>query len=184
MNDSGIYDDGQMSRESSVIRMPSEQQSYLRSINKEAGMAGSKLATMRSRLPVPKCRRQPSFTQITRKSEAPIPNNAVSNIQQPFQRERSFVETNFVQTPKTSNITQILPAMGPGGGSTSTQGPGSEGKSLATGSPTLTQVILSDKMEEKITNIQLKRRKIEGMNNRKRRKNEVHIDHNYVTKSR
>ena len=162
MNDSGIYDDGQMSRESSVIRMPSEQQSDLRSINKEAGMAGSKLATMRSRLPVPKCRRQPSFTQ----------------------RERSFVETNFVQTPKTSNITQILPAMGPGGGSTSTQGPGSEGKSLATGSPTLTQVILSDKMEEKITNIQLKRRKIEGMNNRKRRKNEVHIDHNYVTKSR
>ena len=184
MNDSGIYDDGQMSRESSVIRMPSEQQSDLRSINKEAGMAGSKLATMRSRLPVPKCRRQPSFTQITRKSEAPIPNNAVSNIQQPFQRERSFVETNFVQTPKTSNITQILPAMGSGGGSTSTQGPGSGGKSLATGSPTLTQVILSDKMEEKITNIQLKRRKIEGMNNRKRRKNEVHIDHNYVTKSR
>jgi hypothetical protein len=29
---------------------------------------------------------------------------------QAFQRERSFVETNFVQTPRTgSNVTQILP---------------------------------------------------------------------------
>ena len=178
MNDSGIYDDGQMSRESSV---PSEQQSDLRSVKQEAGMAGSKLAPLRSRLPVPESRRQPSFTQIIRKSEAPIPNTAVSNIQQPFQRERSFVETNFVQTSNT----QILPEMGPGGSSASTPGPGSGGKSLANGSPTLTQVIVSDKMEEKIKNIQLKRRKIGGMNNMKRRKNEeVHIDHNYVIRSR
>ena len=146
MNDSGIYDDGQMSRENSVTRMPSEPKTDLGSTNKESGMSG--------------------------------------NIQQPFQRERSFVETNFVQTPKTSNITHILPAMGSGESSASTPGPGSGGKSSATGSPTLTQVILSDKMEEKITNVQLKRRKIGGMNNRKRRKNEVHIDHNYVTKSR
>ena len=178
MNDSGIYDDGQMSRESSV---PSEQQSDLRSVKQEAGMAGSKLATLRSRLPVPESRRQPSFTQIIRKSEAPIPNTAVSNIQQPFQRERSFVETNFVQTSNT----QILPEMGPGRSSASTPGLGSGGKSLAKGSPTLTQVIVSDKMEEKINNIQLKRRKIGGMNNMKRRKNEeVHIDHNYVIRSR
>ncbi len=27
---------------------------------------------------------------------------------QPFQRERSFVETNFVQTPRTTNVTQIV----------------------------------------------------------------------------
>ena len=185
MNDSGIYDDGQMSREASVTRMPSEPKSNLRSINKESGMVGSKLATPRSRLPVPESRRQPSLTQITRKSEAAIPNNAVSNIQQPFQRERSIVETNIVETPNTSNITQILPAMGSGEGSASTPGPGSGGKSSANGSPTLTQVILSDKMEEKITNKQLKRRKIGGMNNMKRRKSEeVHNDHNYVTRSR
>jgi hypothetical protein len=35
---------------------------------------------------------------------------------QAFQRERSFVETNFVQTPRTgSNVTQILPAEKAGG---------------------------------------------------------------------
>ena len=167
MNDSGIYDDGQISRESSVIRMPSEKRSDLAisvreeaspdlsSVNEEAGMAGSKLAAPRSRLLLPGSERQSSFIQITRKSEAPIPNKAASNIQKPFQRERSFVETNFVQTPKTSNITQILPEIGPEGSSASTPGPGSGGKSSATGSPALTQVILSDKLEEKITNIQL-----------------------------
>ena len=48
--------------------------------------------------------RQPSFTNISRKSDAatPIPEK------QPFQRERSFVETNFVQTPRTTNVTQIV----------------------------------------------------------------------------
>ena len=145
------------SRQKSDLATPVREKASpdLTSVNEEAGMAGSKLATPRSRLPLPGSGRQPSFTQITRKSEAPIPNKAVSNIQQPFQRERSFVETNFVQTPKTSNITQILPETGPGGSSASTPGPGSGGKSSAAGSPTLTQVILSDKMEEKITNIQL-----------------------------
>ena len=147
MNDSGIYDDGQMSREASVTRMPSEPKTDLGSTNKESGMSG--------------------------------------NIQQPFQRERSIVETNFVKTPNTSDITQILPAMGSGEGSASTPGPGSGGKSSANGSPTLTQVILSDKMEENVTNKQLKRRKIGGMNNMKRRKSEeVHNDHNYITRSR
>jgi len=145
------------SRQKSDLATPVREKASpeLGSVNEEAGMAGSKLATPRSRLPLPGSGRQPSFTQITRKSEAPIPNKAVSNIQQPFQRERSFVETNFVQTPKTSNITQILPETGPGGSSASTPGPGSGGKSSATGSPALTQVILSDKLEEKITNIQL-----------------------------
>ena len=145
------------SRQKSDLATPVREKASpdLTSVNEEAGIAGSKLATPRSRLPLPGSGRQPSFTQITRKSEAPIPNKAVSNIQQPFQRERSFVETNFVQTPKTSNITQILPETGPGGSSASTPGPGSGGKSSAAGSPTLTQVILSDKMEEKITNIQL-----------------------------
>ena len=145
------------SRQKSDLATPVREKASpdLTSVHEEAGMAGSKLATPRSRLPLPGSGRQPSFTQITRKSEAPIPNKAVSNIQQPFQRERSFVETNFVQTPKTSNITQILPETGPGGSSASTPGPGSGGKSSAAGSPTLTQVILSDKMEEKITNIQL-----------------------------
>ena len=145
------------SRQKSDLATPVREKASpeLGSVNEEAGMAGSKLATPRSRLPLPGSGRQPSFTQITRKSEAPIPNKAASNIQKPFQRERSFVETNFVQTPKTSNITQILPDTGPGGSSASTPGPGSGGKSSATGSPALTQVILSDKLEEKITNIQL-----------------------------
>ena len=107
----------------------------------------SKLATPRSRLPLPGAGRQPSFTQINRKSDTP---KSVSSIQQPFQRERSFVETNFVQTPKTTNITQILPETS----AASSPGP-STGKSSTTGSPTLSQVILSDKMEEKINNIQL-----------------------------
>merc|ERR1712098_645920 len=71
-----------------------------------------------------------------------------------FQRERSFVETNFVQTPKTSNITQILPDSA-GASTVSTPGGPSTSKSSASGSPTLTQVILSDKMEDKINNIQL-----------------------------
>ena len=74
--------------------------------SKETPGLGSKLATPRSRLPLPGSGRQPSFTQISRKSETP---KSASSIQQPFQRERSFVETNFVQTPKTTNITQILP---------------------------------------------------------------------------
>ena len=71
--------------------------------SKETPSLGSKLATPRSRLPLPGSGRQPSFTQITRKTETP---KTASSSQQPFQRERSFVETNFVQTPKVSNITQ------------------------------------------------------------------------------
>ena len=54
------------------------------------------------------------------------------------------METNFVQTPKTTNITQILPE-------SSVSSP----KTSSSGSPTLSQVILSDKMEEKISNMQL-----------------------------
>ena len=137
MNDSGIFDDGQMSRESSVTRMPSKQKSDLvtpigeeaspdLSVTKEAGMAMSKLATPSSRLP------------------APIPNKAVSNIQQPFHREKSFVETNFVQTPKTSNITQKPITSNPG----------------------------------------MKRRKLGGINNKRRKIEEVHLDHNYAFRSR
>ena len=217
MNDSGIYDDGQMSRESSLIssrqksdlavQITEEASADLSSVNEEAGMAaGSKLATLRSQLLLPGSGKQPSFTQITKKSEAPFPNKAVSNIQQP--EKRSFMETNFLQTPETSNITQILPETGPGGSSASTPGPGSGGKSSTTGSPALTQVILSDKLEEKITNIQLqqeitnnkddmkdvqmednkpkpvKRRKTGGINNKRRKHEEDHIDHNYVIRSR
>ena len=137
---------------STPIREKSSPASDLGPVNEEKPniTLGSKLATPRSKLPLPGSGRQPSFTQINRKSEAP---KSVSNIQQPFQRERSFVETNFVQTPKTSNITQILPDSA-GASTVSTPGP-STSKSSASGSPTLTQVILSDKMEEKINNIQL-----------------------------
>jgi len=116
---------------------------------KEAPSINSKLATPRSRLPLPGSGRQPSFTNITRKTvETPKPASA----QQPFQRERSFVETNFVQTPKNSNITQILPE--------GSKTPGKESKVSSTAgssaaSPTLTQVILSDKMEDKIAAIHL-----------------------------
>ena len=104
MNDSGIYDDGQMSRESSLIRISSRQKSDLAtppteetsadlsSVNEEAGMAAG--STLRSRLLLPGSGKQPSFTQITRKSEAPFPNKAGSNIQQP--EKRSFMETNFL----------------------------------------------------------------------------------------
>ena len=191
MNDSGIFDDGQMSRESSVIRMPSRQKSDLvtplmeeaspdfSSVNEEAGMVGSKLqlATPRSRLPLPGSGSKPSFTHITRKSKAPIPNKAVSNIQQPFQREKSFVETNFVQTTKSSNITRILPVSEPGGSGASTPGSESGGKGSATGSPALTEVILSGSG--------IKRRKIGGVKQVKRRRNiEAHIDHNYVIRTR
>jgi hypothetical protein len=50
--------------------------------------------------------RQPSFTNITRKGVADTPKVE----RQPFQRERSFVETNFVPSPRTAtNVTQILP---------------------------------------------------------------------------
>ena len=180
MNDSGIFDDGQMSRESSVIRMPSRQKSDLvtplmeeaspdfSSVNEEAGMVGYKLqlATPRSRLPLPGSGNKPSFTRITR-----------SNIQQPFQREKSFVETNFVQTTKSSNITQILAVSEPGGSGASTPGSESGGKGSATGSPALTEVILSGSG--------IKRRKIGGVKQVKRRRNiEAHIDHNYVIRSR
>ena len=68
---------------------------------------------------------------------------------QAFQRERSFVETNFVQTPKGSGVTQILPE--PKSGAKA----GSSGGSSSAASPTLSTVILSDKMEEKIAAIQL-----------------------------
>merc|ERR1711913_28528 len=64
---------------------------------------------------------------------------------QSFQRERSFVETNFVQTPKTTNVTQILP---PAQGAGVVAGGGG-------GSPALSTVILSEKMEEKIALMQL-----------------------------
>ena len=70
---------------------------------------------------------------------------------QAFQRERSFVETNFVQTPKGSGVTQILPEPKSG---TKAGSSGSGGSSSAA-SPTLSTVILSDKMEEKIAAIQL-----------------------------
>ena len=70
---------------------------------------------------------------------------------QAFQRERSFVETNFVQTPKGSGVTQILPEPKSGAKASSS---GSGGSSSAA-SPTLSTVILSDKMEEKIAAIQL-----------------------------
>ena len=158
MNDSGIYDDGQMSRESSLIRISSRQKSDLAtppteeasadlsSVNEEAGMAaGSKL---------------------TRKFKAP------------FQRKRSFVETNFVQTPETSNITHMLPETGPGGSRASTPGLGTGGKSSAS---------------ERITNIQLQQEitsykddnKPKPVPRKKRRKyEEDHIDHNYVIRSR
>ena len=219
LNDSGICDDGQMSRESSLIRISSRQKSDLAtppteetsadlsSVNEETGMAaGSKLATLRSQLLLSGSGKQPSFTQITRKSEAPFPNKAGSNIQKP--EKRSFMETNFLQTPETSNITLILPETGPGGSSASTPGPESGGKSSASGSPVLTQVILSNKLEEKITNIQLqqeitnkkddmedvqmednkpkpvKRRKTGGVKNKRRKHEEDHIDHNYVIRSR
>ena len=68
---------------------------------------------------------------------------------QAFQRERSFVETNFVQTPKGSGVTQILPE--PKSGTKA----GSSAGSSSAASPTLSTVILSDKMEEKIAAIQL-----------------------------
>ena len=188
MNDSGIYDDGQMSRESSLIRISSRQKTDLAtppteeasadliSVNEEAGMAAR--------------------SKLSRKFEAP------------FQRKRSFVETNFVQTPETSNITHMLPETGPGGSRASTPGLGTGGKSSASGSLALTQVILSDKLEERITNIQLqqeitsykddmkevqmednkpkpvKRRKTGGVNNKRRKHEEDHIDHNYVIRSR
>ena len=173
MNDSGIYDDGQMSRESSLIRISSRQKSDLAtrpteeasadliSVNEEAGMAAE--------------------SKLTRKFEAP------------FQRKRSFVETNFVQTPETSNITHMLPETGPGGSRASTPGLGTGGKSSASGSPALTQVILSDKLEERITNIQLQQEitsykddnKPKPVPRKKRRKyEEDHIDHNYVIRSR
>ena len=35
-----------------------------------------------------------------------------------FFRERSFVETNFVQTPRSTNVTQILPERNPTPGKT------------------------------------------------------------------
>ena len=68
---------------------------------------------------------------------------------QAFQRERSFVETNFVQTPKGSGVTQILPEPKSGAKASSSAG------SSSAASPTLSTVILSDKMEEKIAAIQL-----------------------------
>ena len=140
-------------RQKSDLSTPSREKldsSDLASVNedsKEPPSLGSKLATPRSRLPLPGSGRQPSFTQISRKTETP---KIASSSQQPFQRERSFVETNFVQTPKTTNITQILPepmsspasASKTSGGVAGTQGG-------------LSQVILSDKVEEKINNIQL-----------------------------
>ena len=116
---------------------------------KEAPSINSKLATPRSCPPLPDSGQQPSFTNITRKTvETPKPASA----QQPFQRERSFVETNFVQTPKNSNITQILPE--------GSKTPAKDSKVSSTAgssaaSPTLTQVILSDKMEDKIAAIHL-----------------------------
>ena len=112
---------------------------------KEAPSINSKLATPRSCPPLPDSGQQPSFTNITRKTvETPKPASA----QQPFQRERSFVETNF----QTSNITQILPE--------GSKTPGKDSKISSTAdssgaSPTLTQVILSDKMEDKIAAIHL-----------------------------
>jgi len=133
----------------------SNKQESLESVSEEiketptAASINSKLANPRSRLPLPGSGRQPSFTNITRKSvETPKPASS----QQPFQRERSFVETNFVQTPKSSNITQILPE--------SSKTPSSVSKvassaSSSAASPTLTQVILSDKMEDKIAAIHL-----------------------------
>ena len=69
---------------------------------------GSKLPG-RSRLPLPGAGRQPSFTNISRKSQDKEGMATPKQEKQAFQRERSFVETNFVQTPKTTNVTQILP---------------------------------------------------------------------------
>eukprot|EP00090_Calanus_glacialis_P001815 TRINITY_DN11349_c0_g1_i1.p1 TRINITY_DN11349_c0_g1~~TRINITY_DN11349_c0_g1_i1.p1 ORF type:complete len:1330 (-),score=541.02 TRINITY_DN11349_c0_g1_i1:124-4113(-) len=133
---------------------PNKQES-LESVSEEtkeapsAAAINSKLATPRSRLPLPGSGRQPSFTNITRKTvETPKPASA----QQPFQRERSFVETNFVQTPKTSNITQILPE---GSKTPSSHSKVASSASSVAASPTLTQVILSDKMEDKIAAIHL-----------------------------
>jgi len=140
-------------QKSDVAKNPTEtnKQDSLESVTEEAkepssgASLSSKLATPRSRLPLPGSGRQPSFTNITRKTvETPKPSSA----QQPFQRERSFVETNFVQTPKNSNITQILPE-----GVKTPKVASSSNSSVA--SPTLTQVILSDKMEEKIAAINL-----------------------------
>jgi len=109
----------------------------------------SKLMQPRSRLPLPGAGRQPSFTNLSRKSlekdSTPKPDKQSL---QSFQRERSFVETNFVQTPKTSNVTQILPTSASGGGVSGSTSSGS-------GSPALSTVILSEKMEEKIAVIQL-----------------------------
>ena len=116
--------------------------------SKETASLGSKLATPRSRLPLPGSGRQPSFTQISRKTETP---KSTSSNQQPFQRERSFVETNFVQTPKMSNITQILPE--PVSTPVSAGKAGGRGEQGTPGG--LAQVILSEKVEDKITNIQL-----------------------------
>ena len=142
---------GPAARQKSDLATPVREKASpdLGSVHEETRDSGtaSKLATPRSRLPLPGAGRQPSFTQISRKSDAPK-----QVIQQPFQRERSFVETNFVPSPKTTNITQILPEVS---SSASSPGPGSGAKSSGQGSPTLSQVILSDKMEEKINNIQL-----------------------------
>ena len=137
-------------RQKSDLSTPTREKqdsSDLASVNedsKETPSLGSKLATPRSRLPLPGSGRQPSFTQITRKTETP---KTASSSQQPFQRERSFVETNFVQTPKVSNITQILPEP--------SSSPASAGKPAAAGTGGLSQVILSDRVEEKINNMQL-----------------------------
>ena len=68
-------------------------------------------------------------------------------------REHSFVEMNFVQTPKTSGVTQILPEPISRGSLGRTNS--STGASSVAGSPTLSTVILSEKMEEKIAAIQL-----------------------------
>ena len=131
--------------------VPDNKQETLSSVSEESKeIGGSKLATPRSRLPLPGSGRQPSFTNISRKAEAPQP----AGVQQTIHRERSFVETNFVQTPKISNITQILPE-GPKATVGQSGKVGGSGTSTASPSPTLTQVILSDKMEDKIVAIQL-----------------------------
>jgi len=109
------------------------------------GSVGSKLAQPRSKLPLPGAGRQPSFTNITRKTADSTPKPE----KQPYQRERSFVETNFVQTPRTNNVTQILPDR------SSTPGLKSSSSSSATASPSLSTVKLADKMEEKVQALQL-----------------------------
>lgn len=134
-------------QKSDLMKSPESTTDAMETVKEESVVTvGSKLAQPRSRLPLPGSGRQPSFTNITRKTVDSTPKPE----KQPFQRERSFVETNFVQTPRSNNVTQILPDKPIG-----TPGNKSSSNSSATASPSLSTVLLSEKMEEKVQNMQM-----------------------------